>query len=418
VDVSSATSPAASSASSGSSECDADDVFYDAESTFASASSSPSALNTVTDDAAVTKAARDSELIALLRVPENVGGMPAGRLRPLALTLLFFPDTTIFVPRTQEHPAMTEDQIEEEHMMMARLGTSSEAAAMRAEIQGQSVKLDMQAFKAANPGCVFADFIRWYSPNDWVIPDDDMADGTHDVSATRSGSGEVRASAATEGRATLSTRMKDPSNIWQQLWRSATPLVCHQQPQLFNAEKEAECALHYLETLPLPDVLLLCSSIAVALSVHIFARSEPAHMGLPVIQRSIDGLQSHLRQHCLDSGLYDTSWAMETCQMLAQAEQLCAKAQAVATLLQPCSMQLVGALVDEEQASLTEIEDRVRMLQLFSTATSSATGAPCLPPPAIRDYACVHHDIHVDESVSGTSRPLGLYDGDRQDPGM
>eukprot|EP01087_Luapelamoeba_hula_P009790 TRINITY_DN2558_c0_g1_i2.p1 TRINITY_DN2558_c0_g1~~TRINITY_DN2558_c0_g1_i2.p1 ORF type:complete len:119 (+),score=12.66 TRINITY_DN2558_c0_g1_i2:73-429(+) len=26
----------------------------------------------------------------------------------------------------------------------------------------------MQAFKAANPGCVMEDFVRWHSPSDWV----------------------------------------------------------------------------------------------------------------------------------------------------------------------------------------------------------------------------------------------------------
>ena len=30
------------------------------------------------------------------------------------------------------------------------------------------MKADMQAFKAANPGCVLEDFVRWYSPSDWL----------------------------------------------------------------------------------------------------------------------------------------------------------------------------------------------------------------------------------------------------------
>ena len=24
-------------------------------------------------------------------------------------------------------------------------------------------------FQAANPGCIFEDFVRWYSPNDWIL---------------------------------------------------------------------------------------------------------------------------------------------------------------------------------------------------------------------------------------------------------
>lgn len=35
--------------------------------------------------------------------------------------------------------------------------------------------------QAANPGCVLEDFIRWYSPRDWIEgnegDDDDMKDG-------------------------------------------------------------------------------------------------------------------------------------------------------------------------------------------------------------------------------------------------
>ena len=30
------------------------------------------------------------------------------------------------------------------------------------------MKADMQAFKAANPGCAVRDFVRWYSPSDWL----------------------------------------------------------------------------------------------------------------------------------------------------------------------------------------------------------------------------------------------------------
>jgi hypothetical protein len=26
----------------------------------------------------------------------------------------------------------------------------------------------MSAFKAANPGCVLEDFVRWHSPRDWI----------------------------------------------------------------------------------------------------------------------------------------------------------------------------------------------------------------------------------------------------------
>lgn len=53
----------------------------------------------------------------------------------------------------------------------------------------------MQAFKAANPHSVLEDFVRWHSPKDWI----ESSDGS------------------TPGR--LSSRMSQPTNIWQELWR-------------------------------------------------------------------------------------------------------------------------------------------------------------------------------------------------------
>lgn len=47
----------------------------------------------------------------------------------------------------------------------------------------------MEAFKAANPGCVLGDFIRWHSPKDWE-----------------------------EDKCQMSARMADAGNYWQELW--------------------------------------------------------------------------------------------------------------------------------------------------------------------------------------------------------
>ena len=49
-----------------------------------------------------------------------------------------------------------------------RLGTSAEGANLRARMQSACLLSDMESFKAANPGAVLGDFVRWYSPRDWV----------------------------------------------------------------------------------------------------------------------------------------------------------------------------------------------------------------------------------------------------------
>ena len=53
-------------------------------------------------------------------------------------------------------------------MNCCRLGTSSEGAHLRARMQSACLLSDMEAFKAANPGCSLGDFVRWYSPRDWI----------------------------------------------------------------------------------------------------------------------------------------------------------------------------------------------------------------------------------------------------------
>ena len=48
-----------------------------------------------------------------------------------------------------------------------QLGTDEAGAEIRAKMQSASLLSDMESFKAANPGCVLADFVRWHSPRDW-----------------------------------------------------------------------------------------------------------------------------------------------------------------------------------------------------------------------------------------------------------
>ena len=51
---------------------------------------------------------------------------------------------------------------------MLQLGSDSEGSELRARMQSASLLSDMESFKAANPGAVLGDFVRWYSPRDWV----------------------------------------------------------------------------------------------------------------------------------------------------------------------------------------------------------------------------------------------------------
>lgn len=94
---------------------------------------------------------------------------------------------------------MTEDMIKQQADVFESLGTSNDAAQIRAKLQSAQLVSDMQAFKAANPRATLEDFVRWHSPKDWS--------------------------------GCLSARMSDPNNIWQQLWK-----VINYRDSLFSCD--------------------------------------------------------------------------------------------------------------------------------------------------------------------------------------
>ena len=48
------------------------------------------------------------------------------------------------------------------------MGSDAEGSELRARMQSASLLSDMESFRAANPGAVLGDFVRWYSPRDWI----------------------------------------------------------------------------------------------------------------------------------------------------------------------------------------------------------------------------------------------------------
>ncbi|KAK2952191.1 putative Rab3 GTPase-activating protein catalytic subunit [Blattamonas nauphoetae] len=100
---------------------------------------------------------------------------------------------------------------------------------------------DIQSFKAANPlGCL-DDFVRWYSPPDWVI-EQDGAEISVDPKQIEPIDG---ATPHLSSRFTSS----DSTNTWLHLWSTTTALTAAKQQPLFNDELQAEMALTYLQTI-------------------------------------------------------------------------------------------------------------------------------------------------------------------------
>ncbi|KAM0887260.1 hypothetical protein ACQ4PT_029160 [Festuca glaucescens] len=173
----------------------------------------------------------------------------------------------VYSPTLQEGPIMTAELIKETEELVLRTGSVGAGCSQ--------LLSDMQAFKAANPGCVLEDFIRWHSPPDWS---EDCAAGNATV-----GDGSSR-------RGRLSDRMQTKEgNLWKELWEAAKPIPAVEQTPIYDEDLAVESIFDALEVIE--PVKLFQQLLSVMLSVCFLAAESvlPANSNL-----------SKLFYHCKD----------------------------------------------------------------------------------------------------------------------
>ncbi|XP_074071155.1 rab3 GTPase-activating protein catalytic subunit isoform X2 [Macrotis lagotis] len=199
---------------------------------------------------------------------------PEGRLHQHGKLTLLNTGEPLYIPITQEPAPMTEDLLEEQSEVLAKLGTSAEGAHLRARMQSACLLSDMESFKAANPGCFLEDFVRWYSPRDYV--EEEVIDEKGNVIL----------------KGELSARMKIPSNMWVEAWETAKPVPARRQRRLFDDTREAEKVLHYLAIQKPADLarhLLPCVIHAAVLKV----KEEETLENISSVKKIIKQIISH-----------------------------------------------------------------------------------------------------------------------------
>ncbi|KAM7251178.1 hypothetical protein ACFE04_023061 [Oxalis oulophora] len=134
----------------------------------------------------------------------------------------------IYAPITQEGPLLTEDLIKETEELVLRTGSMGAGCSQ--------LLSDMQAFKAANPGCILEDFVRWHSPPDWT----ESEPSSKDKDSCNGGG-----SSSTRGQ--LSSRMQKEGNLWRELWDTSKPVPAVKQAPLFDEDLAVEGILDHFE---------------------------------------------------------------------------------------------------------------------------------------------------------------------------
>lgn len=170
----------------------------------------------------------DLEEEAKKKAKHSLWNQPIGRLGKFNNLKLLKTGDSLYIPITQEPVPKSEDQLEEDTNVLLKLGSDAQGSEMRAKMMSASLLSDMESFKAANPGSILEDFIRWYSPRDWIEIDELDEWG--------------------QKKGELSARMMIEDNFWVQTWKSAKPVPANRQKRLFDDTREAEKVLHFLDS--------------------------------------------------------------------------------------------------------------------------------------------------------------------------
>lgn len=242
------------------------------------------------------------------------------------------------VPITQDPGFMTEDMISEQADVFESLGTSENATHQRAKLQSAQLFSDMQAFKAANPYACLEDFVRWHSPRDWIA--DDGEEGGH-----------------------LSTRMSEPNNIWQELWKCSERIPCSRQKPLFNMAVEAEKALYFLETTSVHELFSIMLP-TVGLIAYDTLSTHPIVNCSKLVCEELNSLGSELIKFPWDDLRHGKQTFDSVITRVRRQESMMCHAISLLRKL-PGQYKLVDKLLFHDRATVEEGDERSSVFQLF-----------------------------------------------------
>lgn len=267
----------------------------------------------------------------------------------------------VWEPFVQPHPLVTRDMVEDELQRMvlrAEANGGEKSDDMEARRQSLTLKSDMMAFKAANPNACLADFVRWFSPSDWVIDEDDVVNagtpsvGSSDPLVIDSDCDNVQLhklqKQAPQGR--LSARMSREGNIWEELWKAAESMPAYQQVPLFDAAAHGNKVLADLRAMPLAQVFAHMAIIQSDCACTLLQRAYGRPPELPRVHKIAERARQAVRRASTKIGLTIQNEAnlavvKEMVDKVSAAEHAALVATSVLTKLPPADG--MGAVVDK-----------------------------------------------------------------------
>lgn len=193
----------------------------------------------------------------------------------------------LYAPYLQRSDPVTDDVILERRLML----TSQRSPASKKlkvhdrieialRLQKPKLLSDMRAFKAANPGAIFVDFVNWYGN-----PGNPLDDYGEEESAGKRQPGEsilsptaVKLDNASEAIQIL-TAMRD---FWSATWDEATACPASEQEPLFEPSSTVEMILDSLETMHPASLVnqIMAVNLSSAYFTLVSSAGDTLHVGM------------------------------------------------------------------------------------------------------------------------------------------
>ncbi len=149
---------------------------------------------------------------------------------------------------------------------------------------------DMSAFKAANPGCTFEDFIQWYgNPED---PLNQYDEETPSIQTASSMHGRTSPPKSPEDEAFEAFYVLDATRMfWSKCWKESNPIAAEDQEPLFDAFSSVEMLLLWFDSIHPAILMNQVLGVNITMANYILQTSSP-RMNLRPVKEALMRLEN------------------------------------------------------------------------------------------------------------------------------
>lgn len=197
----------------------------------------------------------------------------------------------LYAPYLQRPSPVTDDLILERRMMLSPVQRTPKSPKIKVHdrieiahrLQRPKLLSDMRAFKAANPGAVFADFTKWYGNPGSPLDDYGREETTAKSINSRPGESKKLSTAVKLDNASeaiqILTAMRD---FWSKTWDEAIPCAAVDQEPLFDAFSTVEMLLDSLETMHPASLVnqIMAVNLSSAYFTLVSSAGDTLHVGM------------------------------------------------------------------------------------------------------------------------------------------